>query len=105
MSLTSAGAAEEGLRVRKRRETRQRIAEAGLRLFLEHGFEGVTLDAVAAAADISRRTFFHYFDSKEDILLAWEAEPETAFLEHVTAEPDRRTPLQIVRDGLAKTIS
>ncbi|MGC1305326.1 MAG: helix-turn-helix domain-containing protein [Caulobacteraceae bacterium] len=105
MVSTGVSVAEEGLRARKRRETRQRIAEAGFRLFVQHGFEAVTLDAIAAEADISRRTFFHYFDSKEDILLAWESEAEAAFVEAVAAEPEGRSPLEIVQEGLAKTIS
>ncbi|WP_407158369.1 TetR/AcrR family transcriptional regulator [Bradyrhizobium sp. STM 3557] len=60
----------EGLRERKRRETSQRIIEKGLRLFVKHGYEATTLEAIAEAAGISRRTFFYYFKSKEDILLA-----------------------------------
>ena len=60
----------EGLRERKRRETLQRIADAGLKLFLAKGFEATTVGEIAAAAGISRRTFFYYFDSKDDILLA-----------------------------------
>jgi AcrR family transcriptional regulator len=101
---TDETGAPEGLRARKRRETRHRIAEAGLSLFLAHGFEAVTLDAIAAAADISRRTFFHYFDSKEDILLAWESEAETAFFVAIADEPEGRTPLETVRDGLSKVV-
>ncbi|MEA1649516.1 TetR/AcrR family transcriptional regulator [Nitrospirillum sp. BR 11164] len=62
----------EGLRDRKRRETMQRIADTGLKLFMENGFEATTLDAIAAAAGIARRTFFYYFKSKEDVLLAWQ---------------------------------
>jgi AcrR family transcriptional regulator len=60
----------EGLRERKRRETHQRIIDKGLKLFVKHGYAGTTLDAIAAAAGISRRTFFYYFKSKEDVLLA-----------------------------------
>jgi AcrR family transcriptional regulator len=70
---------KEGWRVRKRRQTRQRIADAGLRLFLEHGFETTTLDAIAEAAGIARRTFFHYFDSKEALLYIYEDEVEHSF--------------------------
>jgi AcrR family transcriptional regulator len=70
---------EEGWRARKRQQTRQRIAEAGLRLFLEHGFETTTLDAIADAAGIARRTFFHYFDSKEALLYAYEDDVEHSF--------------------------
>ena len=61
------------LRERKRQLTLERIAEAGLKLFLEHGYEATTLDAIAAASGISRRTFFYYLKSKEDVLLAHES--------------------------------
>ncbi len=61
---------EQGLRERKRRETLRRIAEEGLKLFLTNGYEATTLDEIAEAAGISRRTFFYYLKSKEEILLA-----------------------------------
>lgn len=61
-------ATDEGLRERKRRQTRQAILDAGLKLFIKHGYEETTLDDIAAAAGISRRTFFSYFKSKEEIL-------------------------------------
>ena len=66
------GASErpQGLRERKRRETSERIIEKGLKLFVKNGYEAATLDAIAEAAGISRRTFFYYFKSKEDVLLA-----------------------------------
>jgi AcrR family transcriptional regulator len=61
------------LRERKRRVTLDRIAEVGLKLFVENGYEATTLDAIAAASGISRRTFFYYLRSKEDVLLAHES--------------------------------
>jgi AcrR family transcriptional regulator len=61
------------LRERKRQLMLDRIAETGLRLFIEHGYEATTLDAIAAASGISRRTFFHYLKSKEDVLLQHES--------------------------------
>jgi AcrR family transcriptional regulator len=61
------------LRERKRQLTLERIAEAGLKLFTENGYEATTLDAIAAASGISRRTFFYYLKSKEDVLLAHES--------------------------------
>src|SRR5580700_8025258 len=60
----------EGLRERKRRETSERIIDKGLKLFVKNSYDGTTLDAIAEAAGISRRTFFYYFKSKEDVLLA-----------------------------------
>lgn len=61
------------LRERKRRVTLDRIAEIGLKLFVENGYESTTLDAIAAASGISRRTFFYYLKSKEDVLMAHES--------------------------------
>jgi len=62
-----------GQREHKRQLTLDRIAETGLKLFVENGYEATTLDTIAAASGISRRTFFHYLKSKEDVLLAHEA--------------------------------
>jgi AcrR family transcriptional regulator len=88
--MTQEPAKAEGLRERKRRETRRRLAETGLRLFLEHGYEETTLDAIAEAAGVSRRTVFHYFDQKEDILLAWQSGLGEAMREAILRErPDR----------------
>ena len=93
-----ADSTAEGWRERKRRETRQRIAETALRLFLANGYENTTLDTIAAAAGISRRTFFSYFKSKEDILFVWQSEGWRAVWEDLlTVSPDEN-PLDAVRD-------
>lgn len=59
----------EGLRERKKRETRRRIADAAVALFVERGFDRVTIAEVAAAADVSVNTVYNYFDAKEDLVL------------------------------------
>jgi len=87
---------KEGLRERKRRETLQRIAETGLMLFLANGYERTTLDAIAAEAGISRRTFFSYFKSKEDILLAWQSGTWDALRADLRKESPDRAPLDAV---------
>jgi AcrR family transcriptional regulator len=55
----------ESLRSRRRRETRQEIRRAAVRLAREHGFDQVTVDMISAAAGVCARTFFNYFPTKE----------------------------------------
>ncbi|WP_309627587.1 TetR family transcriptional regulator [Brevundimonas sp.] len=82
---------QPGLRARKRAETHARIQTAAFKLFSERGFEDATLDDIAAAADVSRRTLFHYFGSKEDIVLSAKADVivriETAIAARPADEP------------------
>lgn len=56
------------LRERKRARTRQALIDAAVELFERHGYDKTTIADIAAAADISPRTFFGYFASKEDLL-------------------------------------
>ena len=95
-----------GLRERKRRETSERIVEKGLKLFVRNGYEATTLDAIAAAAGISRRTFFYYFRSKEDVLLAAR---DSGFREALRPamldESPDQAPLETVQKCLIKLAS
>jgi AcrR family transcriptional regulator len=76
-----------GLRERKRQQTRERLTRVAMELFLARGFEATTLDDIAAAADISRRSFFHYFASKEDLVLAWQDGSTDAMIAAIAARP------------------
>ncbi|MFB7759200.1 TetR/AcrR family transcriptional regulator [Streptomyces xiamenensis] len=57
------------LRERARRAARTEITASAVRLFAENGFEATTIDQITAAVGMSRRSFFHYFGSKEDVVL------------------------------------
>lgn len=97
-SSGSTGAAG-GLRERKRRETHARVVDAGICLFVEKGYEATTIDEIAAAAGISRRTFFHYFDSKDDILLSLQSGMGEMLAARVRAAPAGVSPREAVRDA------
>ncbi|MEV0483011.1 TetR/AcrR family transcriptional regulator [Streptomyces sp. NPDC050508] len=59
----------EGLRERKKRQTRQYISDVATGLFMERGFDAVTVAEVADAADVSVNTVYNYFSTKEDLFL------------------------------------
>ncbi|MFI7012490.1 TetR/AcrR family transcriptional regulator [Streptomyces sp. NPDC050145] len=59
----------EGLRERKKRQTRQYISDVATGLFLERGFDAVTIAEIADAADVSVNTVYNYFPAKEDLFL------------------------------------
>src|ERR1700731_1450559 len=104
--MTSVPPKNKSRREQKRQETLKRIGEKGLQLFIANGYEGTTLEAMAAAAGISRRTFFYYFKSKEEVLLAWQG---SGFVEALRPamleESPHQAPLDAVRHCLLKLIS
>lgn len=95
----------EGLRERKRRETLQRISDAALELFLNKGFDATTLDEIAEAAGISRRTFFYYFASKDDILTAYLGRRTDELRAAVLQSSSAGEPIDVVCNALLKLAS
>jgi AcrR family transcriptional regulator len=85
-----------GLREQKRDRTRRVIVAAAIRLFAENGFEQTTVSEIAAAAEVGRRTFFHYFDSKDDLLFADADARIDAALDAIGARGEHETPAQLL---------
>src|ERR1700738_385230 len=101
MSVKTDKPPAPGLRARKRLETRERLTKAAMTLFLERGFDATTLDDIARAADVSRRSFFHYFASKEEVIFAWQEEFETALIAAVEARPPSESLMDAAQQALA----
>ncbi|MBR0819004.1 TetR/AcrR family transcriptional regulator [Bradyrhizobium liaoningense] len=103
----SAGAKSSdgpGLRQRKLQATRERLTRAAMALFLERGFEATTIDDIATAADVSRRSFFHYFASKEDVVSAWQEGAATALVAEIVARPANESMLTAAENAIAGAI-
>jgi AcrR family transcriptional regulator len=86
-----------GLRERKKERTRQALADAALELFTTKGFDATTIEEIAAAADVSPRTFFRYFSTKEEVLFGQDIDHERAFAELIAARPAAEAPLEKLR--------
>ncbi len=103
-SKPKSGGAAPGLRARKRQQTRERLTRAAMALFRERGFEATTLDDIAAAADVSRRSFFHYFASKEDVVFAWQEELTAALVAAVAARPASESTLAAAENAISAMV-
>ncbi|MGH3266652.1 MAG: TetR/AcrR family transcriptional regulator, partial [Trebonia sp.] len=96
MEASGTSLIRPGLRERKKRQTRERIAQVALQLFAERGYEHTTLAEIADAADVSKRTIFAYFDGKEDILFS----DVPALLEQLRQTLEQRPPGSTTVDAL-----
>jgi len=93
----SAGAA---LRERRRRRTAAEIERAALELFAKRGFEAVTVDEIAAEVDISRRTFFRYYASKDAVLLGDPRRDEQLLMSALARQPASVPPVAALHAAL-----
>ena len=91
------GSTPSDRRSRKRLATRQGISNAATRLFFERGFEQVTVDEIAAAADVGRMTVFNHFPRKEDMFFDRDEEGREILREALRQRDRRVAPLETLR--------
>jgi AcrR family transcriptional regulator len=93
-----------GLRERKKAQTRRALTAAAIRLSTERGSpDRVTVEEISEAADVSPRTFFNYFSSKEDAVLGVDPERRTELRAELELRPADEAPVEALRAALLST--
>jgi AcrR family transcriptional regulator len=100
--LRAETGAAPGLRERKKAETQRSLRDAALGLFQAKGFGPTSVDEIAAAANVSRSTFFRYFGSKESVLFAEGDEAGAKFLRLLEARPADEGPVVAFEEALVE---
>lgn len=105
MEGVQAAAPRAGLRERKKQKTRDTIERVALELFAEQGYERTTIAEIAEAAEVSPRTIFAYFRSKEDILFCDLPEKFERFAQALRERPVGVTALDVLRDFIVDSLN
>jgi AcrR family transcriptional regulator len=85
---------QPGLRQQKKQATKRLLVKTAHQLFAEKGYEATTFDDIAAASEISRRTIFRYFPTKESIVFADHDNRLNGFLQALSDAPPQTSPLE-----------
>ncbi|KAA0081777.1 TetR/AcrR family transcriptional regulator [Mycolicibacterium sp. P9-64] len=93
-----------GLRESKKARLRETIAATAIRMFLDAGFDQVSITDIARAAEVSRRTLFAYFPTKEDLVLQRFADHEDEAARTVLARRADQTPLEALRAAMLDSL-
>ncbi|MGW0789544.1 TetR family transcriptional regulator [Streptomyces sp. NPDC002911] len=89
--------APAGLRERKKRRTREALLHAALRLFTTQGYDRTTVDEIVDVVEVSQRTFFRYFASKEAVVFAVQEAVDARFLAELRRRPAAEAPFEALR--------
>ena len=90
---------EQGRRQRKKQRTREALIEAAMELFTAKGYDRTAVHEITDAVDVSERTFFRYFASKEDLMLSFVRDGTAAFAQALAARPPAEEPLTAARNA------
>jgi AcrR family transcriptional regulator len=93
-----------GLRERKKLRTRAQLTEAALRLFSERGFDATTIEDIVEEVEVSPRTFFRYFDSKEDVVIGFFDDLGKELRAMLAARPPEESPFTAIRRALGSLV-
>ncbi|MGP4013573.1 TetR family transcriptional regulator [Streptomyces sp. 4N124] len=93
----------ETLRERKKQRTRDALLRAALELFTTRGYEQTTVDDITEAVEVSQRTFFRYFASKEEAAFFAARLAESRFVDAIRARPPHETPLEALRRAVLES--
>src|SRR6266567_2112116 len=91
-------------RERKKQQTRNALIHAALELFQAKGYEHTAVREITDAVDVSERTFFRYFASKEDLTLSFVRDGADALLEALAARPPEEEPLPALRNAFRESL-
>jgi AcrR family transcriptional regulator len=94
----------DNLQIRKQKLVRAAIYDAAIELFTVKGFDGTTVEEIAQAAGVSRRSFFRYFASKDDLLAQDVVQFGSVISATITACPPTLTPFEIVRETVLSVL-
>ncbi|RKS77177.1 TetR family transcriptional regulator [Actinomadura pelletieri DSM 43383] len=94
------GAESAGLRERKKQRTRLALTDAALELFVSQGYEATTIDEIVAAVEVSQRTFFRYFATKEDVVMSFLGEHDRTLTEALAARPPGERPFTALYESM-----
>jgi len=97
--------AEGGLAARKKERTRRQLAEAAAELFYERGYAATTVDDIVAAVDVSPRTFFRYFPTKEDLVVALGSTSLDLFLDALRNRPVGESLQEAVAGAIEQSLA
>ncbi|MFJ2933613.1 TetR/AcrR family transcriptional regulator [Streptomyces sp. NPDC087219] len=89
-----------GLRERKKQRTREALIKVALELFTAHGYERTTVDEIVDTVEVSQRTFFRYFSSKEEVAFAVQQMVEERFVAALRRRPPGEGPFDAMRNAV-----